>query len=296
MPGVLPSSQVGAARELSPRQSGSRGTDTSSHRRATRPISASVDSGCGVLEHLDRGGQVELVVREGQRAGLPGDELEVRAPPALSHSARAGSSRSIPTARVSQPLRQRQGQDALAAADVEQGARLARSQRSSRSGEACHQAADDRIRGAVLVVGVAGGDVYRGSGAHSLIASVSASESPNEAPRPCRSPGRRALQWSPPGRSLWRRARVRRLHAQLELHPAHPLQDALLEHAAAGEDVTDDPQRGQLHRDDEHRGAEDQRLDVPPLPGEEEPEKRTQITAPTTANSAAAARKTRSGS
>ena len=49
---------------------------------------------------------------------------------------------------------------------------------------------------------------------------------------------------------------------ELELHPAHALEDPLLEHPAAGEDVADDAERRELHGDDEQRGAEDQRLDV----------------------------------
>ena len=48
----------------------------------------------------------------------------------------------------------------------------------------------------------------------------------------------------------------------MQLHPAHALEDALLEDAAAGEDVPDHPQRGELHGGDEQHGAEDQRLDV----------------------------------
>jgi hypothetical protein len=49
----------------------------------------------------------------------------------------------------------------------------------------------------------------------------------------------------------------------VELDPADPLEHPLLEHPAPGEDVADNAERGELHRDDEHRRAEDERLDVP---------------------------------
>ena len=91
---------------------------------------------------------------------------------------------------------------------------------------------------------------------------------------------------------------VRGLDAELELHPPDALEDPLLEHAAAGEDVAHHREREQLDRDDEERGAEDQRLDVPVALALEEEPARTgpRAPSPTSATAVAAATNTRSGS
>ena len=81
-PGVLPScAQVGAARHVEP------APERLARHRHEQPAARHArhlgQRGLGlghVLEHLDRGGQVELVVGERQGGGVRGPELEVRAP------------------------------------------------------------------------------------------------------------------------------------------------------------------------------------------------------------------------
>ena len=109
---------------FSARHSGSRGTDTSRWRLATRAISATVLLGVGhVLEHLGRGGQVEFVLAEREVLGRHRPELQVRAPPRCPFAPELRVLEVDPDdASGPEPLRPLSGQHALAAADIEHGA------------------------------------------------------------------------------------------------------------------------------------------------------------------------------
>ncbi len=193
-----------------------------------------------VLEDLDRGGELELVVAERERRGLLDAELEVRAP-ALLPLARELRVVEVDAhdAPVAEALRPLHGEHALAAAHVEhRGGRGEPEELVEVGVEAGHQPLHDRVAGPVLVVGVAGGDVgarSRGAAAHSF----SASRRAGLAGRGSRLRAGGGLAPGLAGAGLV----VRGLDAQLELDAPDPLQDALLEHAAAGEDVSHDGQR-----------------------------------------------------
>ena len=142
------------------RQSGSRGTDTSRWRRATRAISSSVASGSGhVLQHLDRARQVELVVAKDSRVASSARNSRFGRE-RVSHSARSlASSRSMPTTR---PSPSRSAHSAVSTpspqptSSTDPGA--ARSQTRRARMKARHQALDDRFEpylSNVLPVGTA---------------------------------------------------------------------------------------------------------------------------------------------
>ena len=142
---------------------------------------------------------------------------------------------------------------ALAAADVEQRARLgARHQLVERALEGAHQPAHDRVGRAVLVVGVARDDAVVGDrhAAHRRTASWRSGPSGSGS----------AAAGSSAGRSFV--FVVRRGDAERELDAAHALEGLLRHHALRGEQVADHPQREQHDGRDEQHGAEDQRLHV----------------------------------
>ena len=91
---------------------------------------------------------------------------------------------------------------------------------------------------------------------------------------------------------------MRRRHAELQLDPAHALEDALDHDPLAGQQVADDAERGQHDRGVEQHRAEDQRLDVAGAVavdvGDEEAPKR--IERRDEARCAASSMNTRSGS
>ena len=225
-----------------PRHSGSRGTDTSSQRSRHPRHLGHRGLGVGhVLEHLDRGGHVELAVGEGQRGGLLGAVLEVRA---RARGPLCGQllvvevdAHDAPVAELLGPL---VGEHPLAAAHVEhrRAARPSPRARRGRSGSGPSAAGRPGWWSRTCRTCSRWGRPPPGS-AHSRTGSRSRSAS-------C-------------GRAL---LVVRGLHAELQLHPAHPLEDPLLEHAAAGQDVADHAERQELHGHDQQRGAEDERLDV----------------------------------
>ena len=143
------------------RHSGSRGTDTSRWRRATRAISETVCSGSGTCSRTSIAvARSNSSSSNGRRSGgiVANRRLSRRR---VSHSARSlGSSRSRPsTGRLAEPLRPAVGQHPLAAADVEHrlrgGALEQPVQRPLKPG---HQPPHDRVARAVLVERVAGRD------------------------------------------------------------------------------------------------------------------------------------------
>ena len=122
VPGVFPRSRTYAPRAtFRARHSGSRGTETSRWRAATRAISAIVALGVGdVLEHLDRGGEVERPIRERQvlRRASRNSRFATPARPPLGLELRVGQvdPDHRPSPELLGPL---EGQHALAAAHVE---------------------------------------------------------------------------------------------------------------------------------------------------------------------------------
>ena len=169
-PGVFPRSRTYAPRAtLSIRHSGSRGTETSRCRLATRAISATParDRGRARAPRSRRPGRTHRRRTAALRRGRPGTRgSRAPAPPTPPRS--FGSSRSIPTTRPpAEPLRPLLGEHALAAADVEHGPRRGLvEQLVERALEARHQPAHDRVVRAVLVevlpVGTAGSHVAGG--------------------------------------------------------------------------------------------------------------------------------------
>jgi hypothetical protein len=155
-------------------------------------------------------------------------------------------------------------EDALAAAHVEQRLRVGlREQLVQRPLEVRHQAPDDRVGRAVLVVGVAGDDacVVDGDVAHSRTASRSSV---------VRGRGERArgLGRAWPRRGLLRRGHGARLvvrgrDVELELDAPDALEDALGHDPLAVEQVADDPERREHDGRVEQHRAEDERLHVP---------------------------------
>ena len=124
-PGVLPRSFQYAPRAMfSPRHSGSRGTrDQQPLRRAARHLGDRVLGVRDVLEHLDRRGDLELVVGERQVLGLHDHVLQARVLAALPGLVQLRVVEVEPDdalhARRLGPL---VGEHALAAAHVEQRA------------------------------------------------------------------------------------------------------------------------------------------------------------------------------
>ena len=102
-PGVLPSEPQYAPRAiLSIRQSGSRGTDTSSQRRATRAISASVASGSGTCSSTSMAVAMSNSLSPKEREVASSARYSRLGRWRFCHSARSlGSSRSMPTMRLS---------------------------------------------------------------------------------------------------------------------------------------------------------------------------------------------------
>jgi hypothetical protein len=141
-----------------------------------------------VLEHLDRAGHVELAVSERQVLGLHDAVLEVgRAALGLLGLERRVLEVDADDAPLAELLRPPVSEHPLAAPDVEERARLSSAEQLlERALEAGHQAADDRVRRAVLVVGVAGdgplGVDRDGGRAHALTASRSSVRWPACAP------------------------------------------------------------------------------------------------------------------
>ena len=178
-PGVLPRSlQVGAAGHVEPApQRLARHRDEQPALGHARHLGHRVRRVGHVLEHLDRGRDVELVVGERHPLGLHHPVLEVGRlallPLRLDRRVLEVDADHAPRR---EPLRPLVGQDRLAAADVEQRLRVGlREQLVERALEARHQPPDDRVGRAVLVVGVAGDralGVAR-DGAHSFSASRS---------------------------------------------------------------------------------------------------------------------------
>ena len=259
---------------FSPRQSGSRGTLTSRcrarrapSRRASPPARARARAPrsrtpCRTRRRRTTGAgassDAELEVRRGRR----------------SHSARSlGSSRSMPTMR---PSPGRSAHSTVSTPSPQPTSRIERgAARAHSSSSVPWKPAISRLTtgfaepylSKVLPVGDLGG------GAHSFSASRS-SVLPVAPPA-----------WAPVvgGCPVAARARlvVRGLDAEVQLHAPHALEDALLEHARAGQDVAHDAERGELHGDDEQRRAEDQRLDVAAaVAAEKNQRKRAQIHGP----------------
>jgi hypothetical protein len=129
-----------------------------------------------VLQHLDRRGEVELVLGERQPRGLLGPELQVRALAPIPLGAQLRVLEVDPDdPTVTEALRPLDRQHALAAAHVEhRGRRRLRPELVERRVEAAHKPLHDRIRRAVLVERVSGRDLGRGrAAAHSFSASRS---------------------------------------------------------------------------------------------------------------------------
>ena len=132
-----------------------------------------------MLQHLERARGVELVVRERQVGAVERAELEVRPLPRLPLRAELGVVEVDPhDTAFSEALGEALRQDTLATADVEHGSRRGLlPQLVERAVEAAHQPLDDRIRGAVLVVCVAGRYRLCDGAGHSFRASRSSPDS-----------------------------------------------------------------------------------------------------------------------
>ena len=192
---------------LRPRQSGSRGTDTSRWRRATRAISASVASGSGTCSSTS-------IAQAMSNSSSPNDSRVASS----ARNSRFGRAALLPLgaqlgvvevdaddAAVAEPLGPLDGEHALAAAHVEHGlGRGALPELVERRVEAGHQALDDRVGGAVLVEGVAGGDL----GARRRARRSQLERLPLL--RLAGGPARAGRRWWAPGRSRTRRARSAR--------------------------------------------------------------------------------------
>ena len=268
---------------LSARQSGSRGTLTSSQRDATRAISASTASGSGTCSSTSIAvAASNSPSSKGSAVAGAGVELEVGARRAAPTPRAAWGRRGrCPTTRPDDAVGPLLGQDALAAADVDDRARRG----AGPATRTCpartrHQAPHDRVRGSVLVVGVAGRDLAAPAGAGGLASTAApersgrcSSVSPTAARRAARRarwPGHRGPSTS---RGAERAARaglvVRGLDAELQLDPARPLERALDQDPVVGQQVADHAQRGELHRDHEQHRSQHDRLHVAlrPRPG-----------------------------
>jgi hypothetical protein len=173
-----------------------------------------------MLEDLDGRRGVELAIGEGQVLGLHDAVLEVGRRPLgpLGVQGRIVEVDADHAALVAQALGPLMGQHALAAAHVEQRLRVGlREELVERALEAGHEAPDDGVRRAVLVVGVAGDRALTvdGDAAHredSLSGSPLGMDEQWRAviasrPRAPRSSGPPARRSSPAGRSAGRPAR-----------------------------------------------------------------------------------------
>ena len=168
----------------------------------------------------------------------------------------------MPTiAPVAEPLGPLVRQHALAAADVEQRLRVGLGEQLvERALERGHEPPHDGVRGAVLVVGVAGDralgiDGHGGGGrAHSRNASRSSV-------LPVAPPASAPVVFAWPV-GLRAGLVVRRLDAELQLDAPHALERALGDRALRGEQVAHDAERREHHRRVEEHRAEDERLDV----------------------------------
>ena len=248
---------------FSPRHSGSRGTETSRWPLATRAISATVCAGSGTCSSTSIARRdVELAVGERQVLGLHDLVGEVRRLALLPLGVQQRVVEvDADDAAVAEALRPLVRQHALAAADVEQRLRVGlREELVERALEGAHEPPHDRVRRAVLVVGVAGDRALgvdghgRGRRGHSRSASRSSV-------LPVAAPASAPVVFGVPGR-LRAGLVVRRLDAELQLDAPHALERALGDRALRGEQVAHDAERREHHRRVEQHRAEDQRLDV----------------------------------
>ena len=213
-----------------------------------------------VLEHLDRRGEVELVVGEGEVLRAHRAVVEVRPRALLPLRGELGVLEvDAHHSALAQPLRPLVGEHALAAADVEQRARPGALEAFvQRAFEARLQAPRDRVGRVVLVVGVPGRDRVGGELGHRVAAGTRGCSPVLPVALPAAAPVVRSCPvfCAPAG------VVVRRGDAQLQLDAAHALEGALGENALAVELIADDPEREQQRRGIEEHGAEDQRLHV----------------------------------
>ena len=178
---------------LSPRHSGSRGTDTSSHRSATRAISATVASGSGTCSSTSIAAATSNSESEKER--------RVASSARYSRLGRRRVDHSCAQLRVLQvdahdpgvvePLGPLVREHAFAAAHVEHRPRLRRlPQIVQRAVEAVHQAAHHRVGRSVLVERVAGRDGLdlRGHASTASRDSAPLSPRPRRAGAPLRGP------------------------------------------------------------------------------------------------------------